>query len=130
MDLAQVPVWLPFPMPVDWELAGVRHAGDDHTGAVATVVAFSGPNPLHVEGTQTTPTAELLLLAEQPGIGLAAHLAGLTDVDPGDRVVDGVPVWRLVVSGHETPLWRVPIEEPSAFVGEAAGVWLWVLTWP
>jgi hypothetical protein len=125
---SQVPLWLPWPLPLGWLVSGVQHAGDEHTGPVATVLACSGPNPLTVDVDDLS--ADLLLVAEQPGVGLGAHLAGLDELDPGDRVGSRSPNLKLVVAGHDTPLWAVDVDSASAFVGEAAGVWLWALAWP
>ncbi len=125
----QVPMWLPWPLPAGWLVTGLRWAGDEHSGPVATVMACSGPNHLP-SGYQDEPSADLLLVAEQPGVGLGAHLAGLTDVDPGATVADGAADVKLGVAGHDTPLWLVPVDGLAAYVGEAAGVWLWALAWP
>ncbi len=125
---SQVPVWLPWPLPLGWLVSGLQHAGDEHTGPVATVLACSGPNPLTVEVDDLS--ADLLLVAEQPGVGLGARLAGLQGLDPGGRVGTGSPNVKLVAAGHDTPLWSVDVDGAAAFVGEAAGVWLWALAWP
>jgi hypothetical protein len=124
-----VPIWLPWPLPADWLVSGVRVAGDEHSGPVATVLACSGPNPLMVD-TQDGCVADLLLVSEQPGVGLAAHLAGLHEIDPGETVGQGSPNLKLIVGGHDTPLWAVETEDIAAYVGEAAGVWLWTIAWP
>jgi hypothetical protein len=126
---SQVPVWFPWPMPQGWVVSGLRAAGDDHTGPVAVVVACSGPNPLTVDRADEL-TADLLLVAEQPGVGLAAHMAGLQALDPGGALGMGAPNLKLVAAGHDTPLWAVDVGGVAAYVGEAAGVWLWAITWP
>ena len=133
---SRVPLWVPWPLPVGWLLTGVRYAGDDHTGPVATVLSVSGPHPLglvprsgdDVEVVQ--PCADLLVVAEQPGVGLGARFAGLSDVDPGETAATGAAHLKLSAAGHDVPLWNVPAVEMAAYVGEAAGVWLWVLVWP
>lgn len=126
---AQVPLWLPWPLPSSWLVTGVQHAGDDAGGAVATVVACTGPHPLRLPGE--SHAAELLLVAEQPGVGLGARLAGLDDIDPGGTVASGPPHARLEALGHPCPLWSVPVpQDVAAYVGEAAGIWLWALLWP
>lgn len=128
-DRSQVPLWLPWPLPAGWLVSGVQVAGDEHTGPVAAVMACSGPNPLPY-GHPDERSADLLLVSEQPGVGLAAHLAGLTDVDPGSAVGSGSPHLKLVVAGHDSPLWAIPVDGLAAYVGEASGVWLWALVWP
>ncbi len=124
----QVPLWMPWPLPAGWLVSGVRTAGDAHSGTVATVLACSGPNPL--PSGEVDRQADLLLVAEQPGVGLGAHLAGLPDIDPGHAVGEGPPHLKLAAAGHPTPLWAVAVDGVTAYVGEAAGVWLWVLVWP
>ena len=178
---SSVPLWVPYPPPPGWLVTGVRWAGGDRTGPVATVVACSGPHPLPTsmwDAEQAIRTAELLLVAEEPGVGLGARLAGLPSVDPGGAIGIGAPALKLRADRHEVPLWLV---EPGAeagsgggepaggaaggdpagrdpagdaldtewaelegtlsgrlpngpdatrLVGEAAGVWLWVLLWP
>src|SRR5947199_8033608 len=73
---AMVPVWVPWPLPVGWLVTGFAGAGDDRTGTRACVAALSGPNPVGGPG-------EMLLISEEPGVGLGAHLAGLPGPDPG-----------------------------------------------
>ena len=41
-----VPVWLPWPLPAGWLVAGFAGAGDERTGTCACAVALSGPNPV------------------------------------------------------------------------------------
>jgi hypothetical protein len=126
---SQVPLWLPWPLPAGWLVSGLQVAGDDHTGPVATVVACSGPNPLIVEPIDPL-SADLLLISEQPGVGLAERLAGLGGLDPGDVDSRGAPNLKLTVGGHDTPLWALDTEGVAAYVGEASGVWLWTVAWP
>jgi hypothetical protein len=120
---ARVPVWTPWPLLHGWTLGGLAWCGDERTGATATLCAFAGPNP--VGGP-----ADLLLVAEEPGVGLGAHVAGLESVDPGD-LAKGAPDAKVLAHGHPTPLWRAgSADDRVAFVGEAYGVWLWAVLWP
>jgi hypothetical protein len=125
---SHVPLWLPWPLPRGWLVTGVQWAGDERSGPVATVLACSGPNPLPAMPDERS--ADLLLVAEQPAVGLGARLAGLNDVDPGERAGQGPPSVRLNVASHDTPLWDVRVDDVTAYVGEAAGVWLWFIAWP
>jgi hypothetical protein len=132
---ATVPVWLPWPLPTGWLASGFRHAGDDRTGPVAAVVALSGPNPLPGVEARLQPTADLLLVAEQPAVGLGSSLAGLDEVDPGDSLsgalLDRTPHGKVHAAGHPTPLWHVPGgPDRAVYVGEAHAVWLWLVMWP
>ena len=124
-DSASVPVWLPWPLPRGWLVTGVASAGDERTGARATALACSGPAPLG-------GVAEVILVAEEPGVGLAARYAGLTGPDPGaipdDRPCDA----KITAAGHPTALWawEGAANDRSVYVGEALGCWLWVVAWP
>ena len=120
---SRVPVWLPWPLPDRWLVTGFAEAGDERTGAVATVVALSGPAPLGGVG-------ELLIVAEEPGTGLGARLSGLAGPDAGP-LADRHPHARIHAAGRPTALWRVDSpDDRAAFVGEGLGHWLWMLTWP
>ena len=130
---SKVPVWLPWPLPPAWLVTGLQAAGDDHSGWLATVVALSGPHPL-AAGTGPR-SADLLIVAEQPAIGLGARLAGMADVDPGLALQDAMsaspPHAVLQAAGHTVPLWTVPGDaERAVYAGEAASVWLWLIALP
>ena len=63
-------------------------------------------------------------------MGLGSRMAGLDGVDAGD-FVQGAPEAKVLAAGHPTALWRCPsADDRVAFVGEAAGVWLWAVLWP
>lgn len=119
-----MPIWLLWPPPAGWVLTGLAYAGDERTGACATAVACSGPAPLGGVG-------DILLIAEEPGLGLGARFAGLPGPDPGDGFDAGPPALKLAVAGHPTPLWNVDGGPQAAvFVGEAEALWLWLVLWP
>lgn len=121
---AEVPLWLPDPMPVGWVVSGVGHAGDERTGARATLLACSGPAPLG-------GPADLVLVAEEPAVGLGARFSGLSAADPGPEIGTGPPAGKLTAAGHLTPLWSVHSPpNRAAFAGEALALWLWVVLWP
>lgn len=122
--LATVPVWLPTGMGPAWGCSGVAYAGDDRDGARAVVTAVSGPSPLG-------GAADLLLVAEEPGVGLGARLAAIAELDPGQRIGRESPDAKIVAARHPTPLWPLPeAGDRAAFVGEAKGYWLWLIVWP
>ena len=118
---ARVPAWVPDPMPAGWSVTGLAWGGEP--GARAIVVACAGPAPLG-------GSAELVLVAEEPGTGLGCGYAGLPGVDPGD-LIDGPSTAEIRAGGQRAPLWLVPTgDDRAAYVGEARGVWLWLVTWP
>ena len=148
---ADVPVWAPMPLLPGWTLAGLARGGyaqaqlshalglalhvpqfryqaangpnPSSARTRATAVAFGGPSPLG-------GPADMVLVAEEPGVGLGARMAGIAGLDAGE-VVRGAPDAKVLAGGHPTPLWRAAAAPDRAvFVGEALGVWLWAVLWP
>jgi hypothetical protein len=76
---------------------------------------------------------ELLLIAEELGVGLGARYAGMDGPDPGPHIcVDKPPQTKVLAAGRPTPLWHVsdaPADR-AVFAGEARGLWLWAIVWP
>lgn len=120
---ARVPFWVPWPLPQGWLVTGFTGAGDERSGTRGSAVAVSGPNPLG-------GPADLLIVAEEPGVGLGAGLAGLPGPDPGDGFASGQPNAAVKVANHEAPLWLVEADHKAVFAGEVAGSWLWLVLWP
>jgi hypothetical protein len=120
---ARVPVWVPWPLPQGWLVSGFTGAGDERSGIRGSAVALSGPHPLG-------GPADLLIVAEEPGVGLGAGLAGLPGPDPGAGFAAGQPHATAEVAHHDSPLWLVQSDGGAVFAGEVAGNWLWVLLWP
>ena len=88
------------------------------------MVGCSGPAPLGGGG-------DLLLVAEAPGVGLAARLGGLPGPDPGAGFDDGPPHAKVDAAGHPTPMWSVVGPPDNAvYVGEAKAAWVWAILWP
>jgi hypothetical protein len=120
---ANVPLWVPHPMMPGWVVTGLAYCGDERSGAGATVVCCSGPAPLGGPG-------DLVLVAEEPGIGVGASFAGLPGPDPGD-LTSRPPDAKVEAADHPTPLWSVPTgDDHATFVAEASGIWLWAVLWP
>ncbi|MBM7786050.1 hypothetical protein JOD67_002730 [Tenggerimyces flavus] len=123
-DWSHLPIWLPWPLPHGWVVAGTGHAGADNDRARATVLALNGPNPLGGAG-------ELLLVAEEPGVGLGAYLSGIDGPDPGEKFGLGQAEAKVDADGHPTSLWHVPAPPDRAvYAGEAAGLWIWLILFP
>jgi hypothetical protein len=121
---ARVPVWVPWPLPIGWLVTGFLHAGDDRTGSRACAVALSGPALL-------SGPADMLLVAEEIGVGLGAYFAGLDGPDPGGVFESSPPHAKAEIRGHPVSLWAVEAEPDRAvYVGEALGRWLWAVLWP
>lgn len=124
-----VPVWCPWPPPSGWTVTGVGWAGDDRQGVRATALACSGPAPLG------GGPADVVLVAEEPGVGLGARFAGIHGLDPGPYLAEMLETTaahaKVKAAGHPTALWAVEApDDRSAYVGEAKGLWLYVVAWP
>lgn len=120
---AGVPLWSPLPLLPGWSVTGLATVGDERGPVSATVLALSGPSPLG-------GPADLLLIAEEPGVGIGARYAGLDSLDPGDCTT-GPPDAKVEAAGHPTALWRFDsADDRVAFLGEAMGVWLYAVLWP
>jgi hypothetical protein len=120
---AQVPVWLPWPLPHGWFVSSVTPVGDDVSGVRAVAVTLGGPHPLG-------GFAEMMLLGEETGVGLGSRLAGIPASDP---VVDAdePPYARVQADGHPVPMWLVDSAAPCAVVvGERDLRWLWLFVRP
>ncbi|MEE2038614.1 hypothetical protein Q8791_15420 [Nocardiopsis sp. CT-R113] len=118
---ARVPVWIPWPLPANWVVTGFAEAGDERSGALATVVALSGPDPLGGVG-------EIAIVAEDPGVGLGARLAGLEGADPGNGFDSAAADAKLRFDGHEVALWNLAVgRDRAVYAGEALAHWLWIV---
>jgi hypothetical protein len=119
-----VPVWVPWPLAPDWVVVGLRSTDAGAEPVHAMAVSCAGPGML---GEST----HLVVVAEEPGVGLGARFAGRAEADPGPALTAGPPETRVTAAGHPTPLWSLPAAPDRAvYVGEALGCWLWVVVWP
>jgi hypothetical protein len=119
---AGVPVWVPMPLPPGWTVTGVRRTGG--TGpARGVAIALHGPG-------MTARQAELVIVAEEPGVGLGASYAGLDATDPGPELASAPRDTAVHAGGHPTAMWSLPVSDRAAYVGEAQGCWLWAVAWP
>jgi hypothetical protein len=123
-----IPLWCPWPLPHGFTVTGVGWAGDDSGGVRATALACSGPAPLH------GGPADLVLIAEEPGVGLGNRLAGLGGSYPAVVAGDlppGVAAAKVKAGGRDTPMWTVgDTPDRVAYLGEARGRWLYAIAWP
>jgi hypothetical protein len=123
-----VPLWCPWPLPSGWTVTGVAWAGDDRA-VRATALGLSGPCPVE-QGP-----ADVVLVAEEPGVGFGTRLAGIPGPDPGP-FLDGdlahaAPHAKLRAAGWPTSMWAVKCPpDRCAYVGEAKGLWLYAVAWP
>lgn len=119
-----VPMWLPWPLPLGWLISGLGYAGASRSVARASVLACSGPSPVGGLG-------ELLIISEEPSVGLGSAYAGLSEVDPGATFEGTAAQAKIEIGPHPTSLWCLPgPPDRAVYVGEAAGRWLWLVLYP
>jgi hypothetical protein len=125
----QMPIWCPWPLPAGWMVTGVGWASDDRAGTDATVLSCSGPAPL------AGGPADVVFVAEKPGVGLGNRFAALPGLDPGPYLQEALEHTaahaKVKAAGWPTAMWAVSSKDDrSAYVGEARGVWLYAICWP
>lgn len=127
------PTYLPWPLGPAWhvsDFALVDVAGQgERPRAGATLTCASGVSAL--DGP-----VEVMVVAEEPGVGLGARCAGTPGPDPGDEVGRGAPDVRVRIAQQTVPLWTVSTSgaderfDRSVVAGEAHGRWLWLVLRP
>lgn len=125
----EMPVWCLWPLPTGWMVTGLAWVGDDRSRMTATAVACTGPTPL------SDGPADVVLVAEEPGVGLGARMAGLPGPDLGPdlagKVADCESHAKVKAAGRPTPLWSVEVPaDRSVYAGEAKGRWIYAVAWP
>ncbi len=123
-----LPTYLPWPLRPGWSVVdfGVASSG---IGPGATLSVVSGPS--EIDGP-----VDLLLVAEEAGVGLGARFAGTPGADPGPGLGDGPPATRIRIGSQLVSLWPVSIHaavgewDRSVLAGEAGGRWLWLVVRP
>jgi hypothetical protein len=86
-------------------------------------VALSGPSPIG-------GPADLVLVAEEPGVGLGASYAGLKGPGPGHGFGVTAPNAKVEIDGRPVSMWALGTEKTAAYAGEALANWLWAVLWP
>jgi hypothetical protein len=120
---ARVPIWFPWPMPPSWVSAGIQRIGDARSGAVAVVTGLAGQS-------LADGPSDLLIVSEEPGVGIGAHLAGFPSLDPGREIAEAPFDTKVRTGRWITPLWSLPASDRVVYVGESGGNWIWLIGWP
>jgi len=129
-----LPSWVPWPLPDGWRVTDFGCVGlEDGGNPQAAYVTCSGPSEL--DGV-----VELTVVTEEPGVGLAARIGGVTYTDPGREAGDGAPLTRIRVDSNSVPMWLVSTYDGASratsaldravLAGEALGRWLWLVLRP
>lgn len=123
------PTYLPWPLGPGWRVADFALVGAAPDEATATLTCASGMSALDGE-------VEVVVVAEEPGVGLGSRVAGTTASDPGGEIGQGPPVVRVRIGHQSVPLWTVSTSadddrfDRSVVAGEAYGRWLWIVLRP
>jgi hypothetical protein len=122
------PTYLPWPMSPGWRVTDFAVVGTGERPARATLTICSGTSEL--DGP-----VDLVVVAEEAGIGLGARCAGTRHDDPGDEVGQGPPSVKVRVENQVVSLWPVSVSlggdlDRSVVAGEAQGRWLWIVLRP
>ncbi len=124
-----MPTYLPWPLSPGWSVSDFAAVGADPDRARATMTCTSGPSAL--DGP-----VDVIVIAEEAGIGLGARIAGTVHDDPGAEIGDGPPSVRVRIDRQVVPLWPVSTSavsqewDRSVVAGEAEGRWLWLVLRP
>jgi hypothetical protein len=125
---ARFPTYLPWPLSPGWRITDFAAVGSVGTGRAA-MACVSGTSAL--DGP-----VDVLVITEEPGIGLGARIAGTWHDDPGPEVGDGPPTVKVRIDSQAVPLWPVSTSatdgewDRSVVAGEAEGRWLWLVLRP
>ncbi|WP_164477982.1 DUF6758 family protein [Nocardioides pantholopis] len=125
---ANLPTYLPWPLGPGWQVTDVASVGEPGR-AVATVTGCSG-------STALDGPVDVLVVAEDPGTGLGARVAGTRHVDAGGEVGLGPPAVVVRLGSQTVRMWPVSVHDGagewdrSVVVGEAHGRWLWLVLRP
>lgn len=123
------PTYLPWPMSPGWSVTDFAAVGDRPGRVTATLTCTSGTSEL--DGP-----VDVLVVAEEAGVGLGARCAGTRYVDPGAEIADRPPTARVRIGSQGVNLWDVSTSrsdgefDRSVLAGEAAGRWLWIVLRP
>lgn len=123
------PTYVPWPMASGWRVSDFGVVAGVSGRAVATVTCCTGT-------TGPDGRVDVLVVAEEAGVGLGGRCAGLPSADPGDGFGQGPPAVRVRIGSQGVPLWSVSTStaagelDRSVVAGEAAGRWLWIVLLP
>lgn len=123
------PTYVPWPLEDGWSVTDFAVVGND--GSVsATLLAVGGVTP-------DDGRTEVIVVAEETGVGLGARCAHTPWPGPGPEACAGPPTAKVRAGGKQVPLWPLTQWtngaeewERSVLVGEAGGRWLWLVFRP
>ena len=123
------PTYVPWPLGGDWSITDFATVSDGVRDARATLTCTSGTSEL--DGP-----VDVIVVAEEAGVGLGARCAGTRHDDPGAEIAYRSPTARVRIDSQSVNLWDVSTSasdgelDRSVLAGEAAGRWLWIVLRP
>lgn len=123
------PTYLPWPMASGWRLSDFGVVIDRSGRPVASLTCSTG-------STEFDGRVDVLIVAEEVGVGLGGRCAGLAGADPGSDFGQGLPAARIRIGSQGIALWLVSTStsagelDRSVVAGEADGRWLWLILHP
>jgi hypothetical protein len=123
------PSYVPWPLAAGWRISDFGVVAGGSGRAVATVTCCTG-------ATEADGRVDVLVVAEETGVGLGGRCAGLPTADPGQGFGVGPPTARVRIGSRGVPLWPVSTStadgelDRSVVAGEALGRWLWIVLLP
>lgn len=124
-----MPTYLPFPLSPGWTVTDFACVGSEPSRATATMTCCTGPSAL--DGP-----VDVMVVTEEPGVGLGARIAGTADPDPGAHVGAVPPAVYVRIERQSVPLWPVSTSvgssewDRSVVAGEVGGRWIWLILRP
>ncbi|MEO9325995.1 DUF6758 family protein [Nocardioides sp. C4-1] len=123
-----VPTLLPWPLSPGWVVSDFAAVGAEPERARATMTCTTGTSAL--DGP-----VDVIVVAEEPGTGLGARIAGTPHDDPAVAGSEP-PSVKVRIGSQVVPLWPVSTSasdgewDRSVVAGEAHGRWLWIVLRP
>lgn len=124
-----MPTLLPWPLGPGWSVSDFGYVGAEPERATATMTCCTG-------ATALDGPVDVLVVIEEPGVGLGARVAGIERPDPGADVNDGRPAVKVRVERQVVPLWPVSVSglvgewDRSVLAGESGARWIWLVLRP
>jgi hypothetical protein len=124
-----MPSYLPWPLGPGWSVTDFACVGAEPERACATMTCCSG-------ATELDGPVDVIVVTEEPGVGLGARIAGSERPDPGADIHAGRPAVRVRIERQAVPLWPVTVDvaegewDRSVLAGEAGGRWVWMVLRP
>ena len=123
------PTYVPWPLSPGWAITDFANVSAGPGRTAASLTCASGTSEL--DGP-----VDVLVVAEEAGIGLGARCAGTRYTDPGGEIGDRKPSAKVRIGSQQVSLWDISTSsddgefDRSVLAGEAAGRWLWIVLRP